>query len=749
MNKMPTNGDSLSTLHELYTKMQDTAKLTAQIEEENELDLNKLKIDNAKLLHKVIMEHLDAQGRREIELEQRNSDLSIKLAEQRFSAKAILDSKAAIESKQRITAIDAEEKAKLKKAKNKDEVVQIKRYYKQKRDAEKSFLKESIENMDKETKKAYKKRLQDQRATDYKAWKEDEENKAAVLRQKSLQNGSLTGTFAKTLDIAKSAGMSGGKAGFVAGVHALGDWAQKLESTFTAIADAQTAIDTRLQGSKNEKSIFGSYWQRMSTHITQNVGVSPFIKQEKAAENLKTLVGKGIAFNVEQRAFLETIKEKIATTFEAADASLLKLVRIQQADSTAARLGMESALTSFLNNMYETTEYMEQAADSIRANIYEASALMDAEAATEFEYQVQKWMGSLYSVGFNNSEGLSGALGKLAAGDISGITDGGYGNLLVMAANKANLSIAEILADGLDDSNTNALMQAMVEYLSGIYNETKDNKVVAQQFANVYGLTASDLKAAANLASSTTNIAKNTINYGGMLTQLNTMADSMWKRTSAGAMTSNIMDNFKYSMAESIGNNPVLYATYSIAKMLDDTVGGINIPALSVMGSGFDLETTVADLMQAGAMSGGILSGLGKIISGLGSGGGFSGSGMLKAFGVNTTGTSTVVRGNGGDLTPVTSSGGDTSLSGFIGNEDGSAVYDKTLTDAQDDGNKKLAQAIEDSTETTMNTVDEHIVQIYTLLQDVVTGSSKFHIALEGDSGWNTGGYTPNGVPML
>ena len=89
-------------------------------------------------------------------------------------------------------------------------------------------------------------------------------------------------------------------------------------------------------------------------------------------------------------AEIETIKDKIADTFEAADASLVKLVRIQQADSTAARLGMESALTSFLNNMYETTEYMEQAANSIRANIYEASALMEAEKATEFEYQVQK-----------------------------------------------------------------------------------------------------------------------------------------------------------------------------------------------------------------------------------------------------------------------------------------------------------------------------------------------------------------------
>ena len=128
----------------------------------------------------------------------------------------------------------------------------------------------------------------------------------------------------------------------------------------------------------------------MSDTITQNVGVSPFVQQKDVVEKLKSLVGQGISFNVEQRAFLETIKDKIADTFEAADASLVKLVRIQQADSTAARLGMESALTSFLNNMYETTEYMQQAADSIRANIYEASALMEAEKATEFEYQVQK-----------------------------------------------------------------------------------------------------------------------------------------------------------------------------------------------------------------------------------------------------------------------------------------------------------------------------------------------------------------------
>ena len=748
MTKKTTTADILAQTQKLYSEMQDAEAMSAAAAAENETELNNLKLSNAERLHRVIMQQLDAQGKKEIENEERNFKLSQQLIQKGFSVKAALDSKAAMESKQKISALNAEEQAKLKKADSKEEKDKIKREYAEKRKAEKKHLAESIKNMDKETRKAFNARQKDE--TKARLASVQEEMGAYDQYGKA---GKLIG-FASGLKKLKEEGASNSEvaqAAISTGMDAIGNYAKKLEADMRDVAMAQGKIDTQLQGSKRSKNALGSYWQDINSTISQNVGVSPFVQQKDVVGKLKDLVGQGISFNVEQRAFLETIKDKIATTFDVADASLLKLVRIQQADSSAARLGMESELTSFLNNMYETSEYMKQAADSVRTNIYEASALMDAEDATEFEYQVQKWMGSLYSVGFNNSEGLSGALGKLAAGDISGITDGGYGNLLVMAANKANLSIAEILADGLDDSSTNALMQAMVEYLGGIYDETKDNKVVAQQFANVYGLTASDLKAAANLASSTTNISKNNVSYGSMLTQLNTMADTMWKRTSMGEMMTNLFDNFNYTMASQMGSNPILYSIYTLGGMLEDTTGGIDIPAITVMGSGFDLNTSVAQLMQVGAMSGGILGGIGQLISGLakGSGGGFSGSGMLKAFGINTSGTSTVVRGNGGGLTPATSSGSDTSLSGFIGNEDGSAVYEKTLTDANDDGNKKLAQAIEESTETTMSTVDEHIVQIYTLLQDVVTGSSKLHVALEGDSSWSTGGYTPGGGPIL
>ena len=128
----------------------------------------------------------------------------------------------------------------------------------------------------------------------------------------------------------------------------------------------------------------------MSTDIRNVAGISPLIKQESVVSNLEKLVGQGISFDVEQRAFLETIKDKIATTFEAADGTLLRLVRIQQQDTTAARLGMESALTSFLNNMYETTEYMQSVAKSVRNSLQEAEALMGSRSAAAFEYQVQK-----------------------------------------------------------------------------------------------------------------------------------------------------------------------------------------------------------------------------------------------------------------------------------------------------------------------------------------------------------------------
>lgn len=134
---------------------------------------------------------------------------------------------------------------------------------------------------------------------------------------------------------------------------------------------------------------------------------------------------------------------------------------------------------------------------------------------------------------------IATALGQISSGDISSLTGSGVGNLLVMAANAAGLPIADILQNGLTDSETNRLMKAMVEYLSEIADETKDSKVVQQQIAGVYGITASDLRAASNLSGSVGSISRNSLDYNGGLRQLKRMAGTMYSRTGVGELLGN------------------------------------------------------------------------------------------------------------------------------------------------------------------------------------------------------------------
>ena len=285
---------------------------------------------------------------------------------------------------------------------------------------------------------------------------------------------------------------------------------------------------------------------RLSDTITGSVGVSPYIKQSDIVNKVKELINSGIAFDVEQRAFLATISDKIATTFDANDSTLRRLIRLQQQDSTAARLGMESAMNAFLNNMYENTEYLGSISNNVRGQLEEAQALMSTEQAVELEFQVQKWLGSMYSVGVSDSTvtKLATAIGQLASGDISGITSGGANNLLIMAANEAGVSLEGILKNGLDASQTNILLQAMVNYLANIYNETKGSKVLQQQFANIYNLSASDLKAVTNLANDNNQtiktIANNNLTFSTAYTQLQNMANTMYQRMSLGSMMGNV-----------------------------------------------------------------------------------------------------------------------------------------------------------------------------------------------------------------
>lgn len=534
--------------------------------------------------------------------------------------------------------------------------------------------------------------------------------------------------------------------------------AQSLNSQTDKIGEKQAPIDTRLQGSQANDKILGSYWKQLARDMNKIGAVNPYFTQEDFASNIETLVNRGVSFDIKQRAFLMTIQEKIANTFDVADGTLLRLIRIQQQDTTAGRLGMESALNSFLNSMYETSEYLTDVAASVRGSLEEMQALMEGAAGTELEFQVQKWMGSLYSVGMSQEavQGIAQAFGQIASGDISGLSGNGAGNLVIMAANEAGKSIADILQSGLDAKETNELMQAMVNYLAEIADSSSDSRVVQQQLASVYGMRASDLRAATNLASSVKEVSKKDLTYDGMLSQLNKMASSMILRTSTGEMLSNIWGNVQYTMATQMANDPILYLLPRVATLLEDYAGGIDLPFLNVMGFGVDLNTSVSQLMNVAAMSGSILGSLGPMISGLASA--VSGDVMLSLAGINTKDSKVPVIARGSAPVLQNLSGSSLSESGYIGNASGSDIKNATLQDAED---SKKQQMIEAKDEETADDVviksQQAIIDIYNLLEEVAHGSQSLRVRVVNNhggvvsfgSGNGENQSTPTTVPSL
>jgi hypothetical protein len=485
----------------------------------------------------------------------------------------------------------------------------------------------------------------------------------------------------------------------------------------------------------------------MSRDITGFAGVSPLVKQSAIADRVATMVGQGISYNVEQRATLDVLKDKIATTFDAANGTLLRLVKIQQQDTTAGRLGMEYALNAFLNNMYETTEYMSTLATSVKSNLEEAMSLMTGENALSFEYQIQKWLGSLSSVGMSDSavQGLAGVLGQVAAGKLEGITGGGQGNLVIMAANQAGVNMSDILNNGLDQNTTNTLMNSMVDYLAKLYNDAGNSKVIQQQIASVYGLSASDLKAAVNLSSSRQVVAKDGLDYSSAMDRLYSMAGSMGSRTSLGEQLSNMWTNTQYSMAAGMANNPVTYSLFKMSGLLKDTTGGINFGLPLVMGNGMPITFNVADLMRTGALAGGVMSSIGAM---LGGGGGLTGKSILNGIGLSGSGISTVTRGNGSGLSTM---GGMTvsESSSMVGNSNSDDMTSKTMTDQTDSAKSETASAVDESDETKLSDVDNHVVTIIEILRGIADGNSILKVAVDGDVRLSADTISGIGLAML
>lgn len=485
----------------------------------------------------------------------------------------------------------------------------------------------------------------------------------------------------------------------------------KVNTAISTYASYQTEINARLQGAvvagSNREKTFSE-----SVKILSDVAYSPLIKTEELYGNLSELVGEGIASNVEQKAFLQTIKKGIATTFDVNNQALKNIIKIQQFDSTAARLGMEAYLTRFLNEFAQNTEYLSTTFDSVTESLLQASATMSGKEATEFEYIVQKWLGTLTSVGLSETtaRNIATAIGQLGSGNIQDLSNTAMQNLLVMAAGKSgDTNFSQMLTGGLNYYTTNTLMNSVVSYLQELSNY--ENNVVKSQLAQTFGVTLSDLMAIQNIdKDELAKITQNAMSYNGMYDELEYQMGELSGRVGVANILENLFSNLNFQTGMNIAKNPVLYASWKVTDLIQSVTGGINIPFISAMGNGFDLNTTVENLIKLGIVGMSTLGNIGDIISGLSSVG--NSSKMLSALGIGANASSnTIVRGGGlGGRT----SGMSTSLTTMVGNTEGSAYYESSLNAASDEANSKVAEA--------QSTQEDYTKNIYEMMDEIEFG---------------------------
>lgn len=332
----------------------------------------------------------------------------------------------------------------------------------------------------------------------------------------------------------------------------------RVDSTIDKYVSSQERMTYGLIGTNRSLS-------EVTDNLQNALTTSSLVSQEAVYGNIQSLLEEGIVYNVEQRAFLATIANDMGAIFDPKRGSFPRLINLQRVDTSANRLALEHSLKEFLNRNYENSEYIKQSFQQVSDSLIEAQSLMNAQAGVELESVVQKWLGSLTSVGLSSStaQSIATALGQLGSGNISALSGSNVGNLVIMGASQAGLSYADLLTRGLTAEDTDNLMRGIVQYIASM-SEGSSN-VVKSEYARIFGLNVSDIVAASNLG--------NTVQSGMLSTNINDLLSSYSELVPMQAQMQNILDNIIYTLGTNVASNTGDYIFYKSGKLIGDLAG--------------------------------------------------------------------------------------------------------------------------------------------------------------------------------
>ena len=330
-------------------------------------------------------------------------------------------------------------------------------------------------------------------------------------------------------------------------------------------------INASLEGAKKDFS-------SISANAVESLGLSRFVKQTDYIEQIARLTASGVSFNVEQRALLETIKDKTIASFSAVDANLLRLIRLRQQDLTATQFGLEAALRTTLNKVFKDSTYLNELYDTINGAITDAAIVSGSSDITEYNSTIQSWMGAMYESGVSSGvvQKLAQGINYLGSGNVAGLaSDADLQRLILLSMDSINMDYADILQRGLSSSDINDLLTAVVKYLTQIAKNTSDNNVLASSYTNLFNMSMSDLKAITNLYN---NLGSwSVVNSSSALakTKKELSYIQSTERTTVAEQVQNIMDNAKYTFGQSIAKDAGSYLTWKVSNLMIDVFDSV------------------------------------------------------------------------------------------------------------------------------------------------------------------------------
>lgn len=316
----------------------------------------------------------------------------------------------------------------------------------------------------------------------------------------------------------------------------------------------------------------------ISANAVESLGLSRFVRQTDYIEQIARLTASGVSFNVEQRALLETIKDKTIASFDAVDGNLLRLIRLRQQDLTATQFGLEAALRTTLNKVFKDSAYLNELYDTINGAIMDAAIVSGSSDITEYNSTIQSWMGAMYESGVSSGvvQKIAEGINYLGSGNVAGLaSDADLQRLILLSMDSINMDYADILQRGLSSKDINDLMTAIVKYLTQIAKNTSDNNVLASSYTNLFSMSMSDLKAITNLYN---NLGSwSIVNSSSALAKTNEELSFIQstERTTVAEQIQNIMDNAKYTFGQSIAKDAGSYLTWKVSNLMIDVFDSV------------------------------------------------------------------------------------------------------------------------------------------------------------------------------